>query len=72
MAKTSGEVRLFVRLLSFGAPQKDKLMRRLICKLFHNAVMYGGGGEYVCRRCGCRWPVPWVAAVARKPEGWAS
>lgn len=32
------------------------------CRAFHGTddVMFIGGSEYECRKCGQRWPVPWT------------
>lgn len=35
-------------------------MKRIICRIFHRTLMYAGGNYYECRRCFCRWPVPWT------------
>jgi hypothetical protein len=33
---------------------------RFICRIFHRSLMYAGGDQAECRRCGLLWPVPWV------------
>ena len=44
-------------------PLSEKL-RRVWCHLAHqgfrNNVVYAGGEEWACRRCGCRFLVPWA------------
>jgi hypothetical protein len=32
------------------------------CRAMHDAIAYGGGDVYWCRKCLCRFPVPWVSA----------
>lgn len=38
------------------------------CRLVHNDIAYGGGGVYWCRRCLCRFPVPWLAVREGRRE----
>lgn len=38
------------------------------CSLMHDAPMWPIHGQYQCRTCGRRYPVPWSAAAAPVPE----
>jgi hypothetical protein len=38
------------------------------CRAMHRDIAYGGGGVYWCRRCLCRFPVPWVPAPNGKAQ----
>jgi hypothetical protein len=32
------------------------------CRMMHEDVAFGGGPHYWCRKCLCRFPVPWLTA----------
>src|ERR1041385_521923 len=34
-------------------------VKELWCRLLHDDIAYGGGGAYWCRRCFCKFQVPW-------------
>ena len=38
------------------------------CRVMHRDVAYGGGDVYWCRRCSCRFPVPWAPVSHRDGE----
>ncbi len=42
-------------------------LKSVWCRMAHRDVAYGGGEYYWCRRCLCRFPVPWKAL--REKEG---
>ncbi|HZS50308.1 MAG TPA: hypothetical protein VFA54_05570, partial [Bryobacterales bacterium] len=42
-------------------------LKSVWCRMTHRDVAYGGGEYYWCRRCLCRFPVPWKAL--RENEG---
>ena len=39
------------------------------CRLTHNDIAYGGGRAYWCRKCLCRFPVPWLSAPQTEEGG---
>jgi hypothetical protein len=40
---------------------KQKL-RTVWCRTMHDDVAFSGGQEYWCRKCLCRFSVPWLSA----------
>ena len=38
------------------------------CRMIHDDVAYGGGPDYWCRKCLCRFPVPWLSAQHGRAE----
>lgn len=41
-----------------------RILKRVWCRLFHQRtdrnISYAWGSEWRCRRCGCRFLVPWA------------
>jgi hypothetical protein len=35
------------------------------CRMMHDDVAFGGGPYYWCRKCQCRFSVPWLTAQYR-------
>jgi hypothetical protein len=38
------------------------------CRVMHHDIAYGGGDVYWCRKCLCRFPVPWVPTWQGRPD----
>jgi hypothetical protein len=54
-------------MTSHSAEQAGRIAE-IWCSLMHDAPMWPIHGQYQCRTCGLRYPVPWSGAPAPAPE----